>query len=116
MVIARDTPLPRSRRAAAPTAAAVEAPNPLRTYERLQPLRALQLPIAFAVGLAAFALLPAAKENPRLAASFLGWAALLAVWVAVLFFASRSSGRVFALEIVLRKQHYLQALAQASVF
>lgn len=78
-------------------------------------MHALWIPLAFTAGVAAFALLPAARQNPRLLWSFLGSAAVLAVWAGILFAAARSKGRTFALEIVLRKQHYLQACAQGSV-
>ena len=47
--------------------------------------------------------------------SFLGAAAALIAWNALLLTVARSSGRTFTLEIVLRKQHYLQACAQGSV-
>jgi hypothetical protein len=106
----------RSVRRASATVVSFEAPRSLGTYDHLEPWRALQLPLAFAVGLAAFVALPSARQNSRLAASFLGWSLLLITWALVLFATARSRGRTFALEIVLRKQHYLQAMAQGAVF
>jgi len=47
--------------------------------------------------------------------AFLVAATVLGAWNAVLFLWSRRTGRTFAVEVVLRKQHYLQACAQGSV-
>lgn len=116
MVIARDARTSRQKRSGAAASVALEQARTLGMYEHLAPLRALQLPLAFAIGLAAFAALPSARAQPRLAGSFLGWTAVLVAWTAVLFLDAHRRHRVFALEIVLRKQHYLQALAQGSVF
>ncbi|MSP61921.1 MAG: hypothetical protein EXR72_16630 [Myxococcales bacterium] len=73
------------------------------------------LPIAFALALAAFALLPASRANTRLLWSFVGAALVLLGWAAALFATARDRRR-FTLAVVLRKQHYLQACAQGSVF
>ena len=63
--------------------------------------RALLLPLSSAAGLAAF--------------GFWGTAAVLvAWWLALLVWVGRS-GRVLALEVVLKKQHYLQACVQSSL-
>jgi hypothetical protein len=77
--------------------------------------KALLLPLPFAVVLAGFAFLPAIRQNPKVFWTFLGGAAALCAWNAVLFVSSRRSGRTLALEVVLKKQHYLQACAQCSV-
>jgi hypothetical protein len=61
--------------------------------------RALLLPLAFVAGLAAFGFLAAAG------ALFAWWLPLL-VWV-------HRSGRILTLEVVLKKQHYLQACVQS---
>ena len=47
--------------------------------------------------------------------TFLGAAAALCAWNAMLFVWARRSGRTLTLDVVLRKQHYLQACAQGSV-
>ena len=82
---------------------------------RLSPHRALGLPLVFTLGLVAFGFLDAVRQNPRLLWSILGAAAALVVWNAVLTLSALRTGRTLKLEIVLRKQHYLQACAQASV-
>ena len=82
---------------------------------RLSPHRALGLPLVFTLGLVAFGSLDSVRQNPRLLWSILGAAAALVVWNAVLTLSALRTGRTLKLEIVLRKQHYLQACAQASV-
>ena len=77
--------------------------------------RILLLPAAFTLALSAFALLPAIRQNPRLLAAFVGAAAVLWVWNALLFPARRGK-RTIELEVVLRKQHYVQACSQLAVF
>jgi len=72
----------------------------------------LLLPLAFTLGLAALAFLAPVRGNPKLLWAFLGAAAVLGAWNAVLLFWRR---RTLTLEVVLRKQHYLQACAQGSV-
>jgi hypothetical protein len=47
--------------------------------------------------------------------SFLGAAGILFVWTVALAMAGRARGRQLTIEVALRKQHYLQACAQASV-
>jgi hypothetical protein len=70
----------------------------------------------FACGLAGLAFLAPVRENPKTLWTFLGAAAALGAWNALLFVWSRRSGRTLALEVVLKKQHYAQACAQVSVF
>jgi hypothetical protein len=82
---------------------------------RLPPQRALGLPLVLALGLVAFGFLDSVRQNPMLLWSFFGAAAALVAWEAVLLVSALRTGRTLALEIVLRKQHYLQACAQASV-
>jgi hypothetical protein len=77
--------------------------------------RVLLLPLAFTFGLAGLALLPPVRQNPRLLITFLCAAAALCAWNAILFAWARRSGRMLTLDVVLRKQHYVQACAQGSV-
>src|SRR5205807_9609477 len=87
-----------------------------RPFERvLPPQRALALPLAFAVGLLAVALLSPVRENPKLIASVSGAAAALLMWNVVLLVLTLRCQRMLTLDIVIRKQHYLQACAQGSV-
>ena len=71
--------------------------------------------LVFTLGLVTFGFLDSVRQNPRLLWSILGAAAALVVWNAVLTLSALRTGRTLKLEIVLRKQHYLQACAQASV-
>src|SRR5262245_49338779 len=72
-------------------------------------------PFLSALGLAGLALLNSVRQNQNLLWSFLGAAAALLVWAAALLGAAAGVGKSFRLDIVLRKQHYLQACAQGSV-
>jgi hypothetical protein len=86
-----------------------------KPVRRQEGTRALLLPLAFTLGLAGLALLPAVRQNPRVLIAFLGAAAALSSWTAILFVWACHSGRVLTFDVVLRKQHYLQACAQCSV-
>ena len=81
----------------------------------LRPGRALALPLLFILALAGMGLLPSISSNGRLAWSFGGAAALLLVWNGWLLATTRAHARTLGLEFAARKQHYLQACAQASV-
>jgi hypothetical protein len=78
-------------------------------------IRALGLPLVFTLGLAALGFLDSIWHNPRLLWSLAGAAAALAVWDAVLLASALRAGRTLTLEVVPRKQHYLQACAQGAV-
>jgi len=78
-------------------------------------MRALALPLAFTLGLAGIAFIAPVRENPKVMTAFLGAAVVLCVWNAALFVLGVGRGRTIALDVVLRKQHYLQACAQGSV-
>ncbi len=77
--------------------------------------RTLLLPLAFTLGLASFTLLPPVRQNPRVLWSFVGAAAVLCVWNVALLALIRG-GRTLVLELFPKRQHYLQACAQGSVF
>src|SRR5215471_699383 len=70
------------------------------------------LPVPFILALSGMVALPQVRREWHVLAAFLGAAALLAVWWAVLY----PRRRTFKVEVVLRKQHYLQACAQGAVF
>lgn len=69
----------------------------------------------FALGLASLGFLAPVRQNPKAFWTFLATAAALCAWNAILLVWSRSRGRTLALEVVLKKQHYVQACAQGSV-
>ena len=77
--------------------------------------RALLLPLGFTLGLAGIAFLAPLRQNPKVLLAFLGAAAVLCAWDSALLVRARRRGRALTLEVVLRKQHYLQACAQGSV-
>ncbi len=60
--------------------------------------------------------LPGASRGPALTGSFLVTAGALLAWGALLFGTARRRGRTFALDVSLRRQHYVQACAQLAVF
>jgi hypothetical protein len=73
----------------------------------------LVLPLAFTLALAAMAAFPPIRQNPNLLWAFLVAAIVVAAWNILLL--AWPSKRNLEVEIVLRKQHYLQACAQGSV-
>ena len=85
------------------------------TIERLPPWWALALPFTCALGVGAFAALPAAGRSPSLAWSLLAAAGVLGLWLVLLLLRAAASGRRFTIVLQPRAQHYLQACAQASV-
>src|SRR5258705_3936310 len=78
-------------------------------------LRALGLPLIFSSGLVALTFVDSLRQNASVVRAFLGAAVVLIVWNAVLLAMALRAGRTLAVEIVLRRQHYLQACAQGSV-
>jgi hypothetical protein len=104
---------------AAVTDRQLERPHPVAATPswsvRMPPARMLALPLAFTAGLAAVALLPQARANASVQWALLGTALALALWNAVLIAAARRRTAVLSLDVVLRKQHYLQALAQSTI-
>ena len=75
--------------------------------------RALALPIACALALLAFGFL--VPRRPPLFWTFTGAAAGLLAWTAAVYVAARRAGRTLALEVVLRRQHWVQACAQGAI-
>src|SRR5882724_3121609 len=98
---------PARNAGAKPEAQAFESPDRLGSV-RLSALQAFVLPMAFSIGLLAFTGLDAVRLNPNLLWSFQLASAALIAWGVVLFLFALRSGRTFTVEIVLRKQHYLQ--------
>ena len=82
----------------------------------LPPARALALPAAFALALAALAAVGSVRAQPGLLWAIGGSAGALLAWGALLHLLAVRRRRTFALDVVLRKQHYVQACAQLSVY
>ena len=78
-------------------------------------LRALALPFVLAVGLSAFGLTDAVRQNTNLLWSVLAAGGALLAWNALLFRQVVRTRRPLTLEIVSRKQHYVQACVQCAV-
>ena len=72
------------------------------------------IPLAFTGALAALMLLPRVHQDARQLWSFAAACLVLLVWTAVLT-ATRARRRPLTIEVVPRKQHYVQACAQGSV-
>ena len=81
----------------------------------LLPTWAVGLPLGLTLVLLGLGLLESVGQNPRLWWSFVGAGITLLTWIAVLFGSTLRTGGTLTLEIVLRKQHYVQACAQGSV-
>src|SRR4030095_4779317 len=82
----------------------------------MQRVRVLLLPLVFTLGLAALALLPAIRQNPKIFWTFVGVSLLLLVWNLVLGWMAAKSNRTLTKQTVLLRQHYLQACIQGSLF
>src|SRR6266566_2653485 len=82
----------------------------------MAPLRGFSIAFVFIFGLVLFGLIDQVRANPRLFWSFMGAAAVLLAWSAVLFPSAWRRGRRLTLEFVPRPQHYLQACLQTAIF
>ena len=78
--------------------------------------RILALPALMAGGLLLLSLLPRVQENKVLLASTLGAGAALLFWLGWQWIGNRRSGEYPSIRLLLRPQHYVQALVQSSVF
>ena len=83
---------------------------------RLSPVASCSLPAILSVGLASFGFLDAVRQDAAFQLSFVGAGALLLGWSGVVSGLAARTGRVLTLEIALRTQHYVQALAQGLFF
>lgn len=79
---------------------------------RLSAGQAFALPVAFTLGLLAFTRLDSVSQNPNLLWSFQAAGFALLGWSGIFLVQALRRGRTFTLDIVLRKQHYLQACLQ----
>ncbi len=77
--------------------------------------RVFLLPLAGILLLAASPLLPRVARHPMIVGTVLAAAALLGVWTAVLYARARR-GVEYRLDVVLRKNHYLQLVVQLVLF
>ena len=82
----------------------------------LSPTQAGGIAAAFALCLSGFGFLDVVRPNPVFQWSFLGSGLLLLAWGGVVFGWAKWTGRTLDLEVALRKQHIVQALAQGVFF
>ena len=68
------------------------------------------------LGMAAFLAAPAIRDNGHLFATFAGVAVMLIAWAIALLVSGRVRGRPLRLDVSLRPQHYVQALAHTAIF
>lgn len=93
-----------------------QTPEPVTPRSQwLSASQALAIPFGLAVLLFGFGIIEPVRQNPRLFWSVLVTALALLIWDVALLGRAVRAHRAFTLTIVLRKQHYLQACAQASV-
>ena len=78
--------------------------------------RAFLTPLALTLGLLLLSFAPRVADNARLTFAFWGAVAVLLVWQGVLFARLSRAGASRGFQVVLRPQHYLQALVQLTVF
>ena len=83
---------------------------------RLSPAQAFAAPLSLIVGIVMLSLLGPVRAQPALFRSFVGVGILLAIWAGALLSHARLRNRVLRLEVVLRRQHYIQACAQIAIF
>ncbi len=74
------------------------------------------IPLGFIVVFAGFLALPRISSNPILTASVAGAVFVLLAWYGALWQRARRTGTPLRIEVSLRPQHYLQALAHTSIF
>ena len=103
----------RRRQASQRKTAAVQ---PTARPTEMRAARALSLPLALALSLVLFGALPSTRQSTALLWSFLGAGGVLLAWCVALLIAAHRAQRTLSLEVVLRKQHYVQACAQLTVF
>ena len=111
-MVANSRPIETSRSAANASVSPAAASPAFSTL--LSSRGAFLLNAAFVFGLVLLSQLPLLDQRPVVSASILGAAGVLLAW-GVLLFGVLRRGQTVALEIVLRRQHYLQACLQGSL-
>jgi TPR repeat protein len=96
---------------------AYEAPTVLETTSAPRSnMRALRVPVLSTLVIAALSLAPQIQANARLFASFWIASAALLAWTLLLGMTAARAGRVLRYDVVLRRQHYVQACMQLSIY
>ncbi len=79
-------------------------------------LAAFKFPLVLSISLVVLSFVPRVQGNSTLAWSFWSAAAVLLMWQAYLFFNSRNKNEERLFSILLRPQHYIQAMVQISLY
>ncbi|GJM13659.1 MAG: hypothetical protein DHS20C12_20620 [Pseudohongiella sp.] len=79
-------------------------------------LNSFKVPFALSVALFALGFLPRIQDNATLAWSFWGAAVVLLLWQAYLLLGAKNKNEERVFSIMLRPQHYIQAMVQISVY
>jgi hypothetical protein len=111
-MVANSSPIAASRSVTSAAASFAAAPPTLST--QLSARGAFLLNAAFVFGLVVLSQLPLLDERAGVRSSILGAAGVLLAW-SVLLFGVLRRGETVKLEIVLLRQHYLQAFLQGSL-
>lgn len=90
--------------------------NPSPEMRGSASIAAFKVPLALTFALLAISFLPRVQGNATLVWSFWGAAAALLLWQGYLFIQSRSKNEEHVFAIMLRPQHYVQAMVQFSVY
>ena len=91
-------------------------PGTKRGSEAPELHRVFVVPLVLTLGLLLLSLTPRVADNARLTLAFLGAVTGLLAWQGVLFARLARAGASRGFQVVLRPQHYLQALVQLTVF
>ena len=104
-------------RTASPPSGRTPSESQARIGSRSRDLpRVFLVPLALTLGLLLLSLTPRVADNARLGFAFMGAVAGLLAWQGVLFARLSRAGASRGFQVVLRPQHYLQALVQLTVF
>ena len=79
-------------------------------------MAAFKFPLVLSISLIFLSFVPRVQGNAALVWSFWGAAATLLLWQAYLLFNSRNKNEEHVFSVVLRPQHYIQAMVQFSVY
>lgn len=90
--------------------------QPTAALAQPSPISAFKIPFAIAIAILLMSQLPRIQDNSVVLYSFWGAAGLLLVWQAYLALVSRSTGEVHNFTVLLRPQHYIQAILQICVY